>query len=337
MVIYTLRDRPSLPGKSFVIARTTVLRRSSRLALVLAALIVTAACGPPANPGSLAAAADLSGQTYVVGSKDFDEQLVLCEITVAALEEAGASVTDRCDLGSTDETRQALLDGDISMYWEYTGTAWASFMREPERIPDADVLAQVRQRDLADNDIVWLRPGGFNNTYAFAVAGGPAAALQLNTISDMLAYLRSDQPGTICVEPEYHSREDGLRGLQRLYEAEIPPDRVQVIGENLIYQSTADQVCLFGEVYSTDGRILQFGLKVLEDDRNYHVTYTPVPTLRRDAYDRAPEVARVLDPLSAALDYPTILELNSQVSAGYESPRDVARAWLATHGFISRA
>ncbi|MEV1291449.1 glycine betaine ABC transporter substrate-binding protein [Pseudonocardia sp. NPDC049635] len=320
-----------------MIAPTTVLRRSTGLALLLATLIVTAACGPPTAAGSLAAAADLSGQTYVVGSKDFDEQLVLCQITVAALEAAGASVTDRCNLGSTDETRQALLDGDISMYWEYTGTAWASFMRERERIPDADVLAQVRQRDLADNDIVWLRPAGFNNTYAFAVAGGPATALQLDTISDMLAYLRSDQPGTICVEPEYHSREDGLRGLQRLYEAEIPADRVQVIGEDLIYQSTADQVCLFGEVYSTDGRILHFGLKVLEDDRDYHVTYTAVPTLRREVYDRAPEVARVLDPLSAALDYPTILELNSQVSAGFESPQDVARDWLATHGFIGRA
>ncbi|WP_232021231.1 MULTISPECIES: glycine betaine ABC transporter substrate-binding protein [Pseudonocardia] len=320
-----------------MIARTTVLRRTCGLALSLAALIVTAACGPPPSPNWLAAAADLSDQTYVVGSKDFDEQVVLCQITVSALQEAGASVTDRCDLGSTDQTRRALLDGDISMYWEYTGTAWASFMREPEQIPDADVLGRVRQRDLDDNDIVWLRPAAFDNTYVIAIAGAPAAALQLNSISDMFAYLRSDQPGTICVEPEYRSSEGGLRGLQRHYEAEIPPNRVQVIEESLIYQSTADQVCLFGQVYSTDGRMLQFGLKVLQDDRNYHVAHTPVPNLRQDVYERAPEVAQVLDPLAAALDHLTILELNSQVSAGHESPRKVARRWLAGRGFISGA
>ncbi|WP_226359238.1 glycine betaine ABC transporter substrate-binding protein [Pseudonocardia sp. ICBG601] len=80
-----------------------------------------------------------------MGSKNFDEQQILCQISIAALESAGASVTDRCNIGGSDATRQALLSGDISTYWEYTGTAWASYLRETRTLPDDQVLAELRR------------------------------------------------------------------------------------------------------------------------------------------------------------------------------------------------
>lgn len=319
--------------------RRTPLRWAALLAAtaVLAAGCGLASSGPGAAPGSLAQQADLSGQSYVVGSKNFDEQQILCQITIAALQSTGASVTDRCNIGGSDVTRQALLSGDISVYWEYTGTAWASFLRDGRRLPDEQVLRELRDRDRAENGVVWLEPAGFENTYAFTVDGATSARLNLRTISDMAAYLRSGQPGTVCVETEYNSREDGLRGLQRAYEFTIPDDRVQVLDAGVIYQSTADGVCLFGEVGTTDGRIPGLGLQVLEDDQDYHVTYDAVPTIRQDVFDRDPEVGGVLDTLSGALDYPTMLTLNSKVSAQGQDPRDVARAWLAERGFIGGA
>ena len=197
-------------------------RRTGPLgAALLALLLLASGCtglatsGPGASAGSLAEHVDLSGRTYVVGSKNFDEQQVLCQISIAALESVGASVTDRCNVGGSDVTRQALLSGDISMYWEYTGTAWASFLSETRTLPDDEVLRELRERDLAENGVVWLDRAGFDNTYAFVVERGTAARLNLNTISDMAAYVRSGQPGTVCVETEYNSRADGLRGLQR--------------------------------------------------------------------------------------------------------------------------
>lgn len=312
-------------------------RRTALAATLLITALLTAACGfassgPGTAPGSLAQRADLSGQTYVVGSKDFDEQRLLCQVTIAALQSAGASVTDRCGIGGSDPTRRALLAGDISLYWEYTGTAWASFLRETRRLPDDRVLGELRRRDLAENGVVWLEPSRFENTYAFTVDGATAARLKLNTISDMAAYLRSGQPGTVCVETEYAARPDGLQGLQRAYGIAIPPDRVQVLDAGLIHQSTADGVCLFGEVGTSDGRIPGLGLRVLGDDRDYHVTYNAAPTVRKDVFDRDPEVARILDTLSASLDQPTILALNGKVSAQGQPPREVARGWLAERG-----
>ncbi len=312
------------------------------VALVAAAALV-AGCGvlssggPPAKAGSLAQQVTLEGQSYIVGGKLADEQLVLCQIAIAALESVNAQVTDRCNVGGTDTTRNALLGGDIDLYWEYTGTAWVTFLGQQ---PIQDGTAQyeaVKERDRTQNKIVWLQRTPFNNTYSFAVNKERAQQLGLRTLSDMATYIRSGQPGNICIEVEYQNRDDGFVGLQRSYGFQAPPDRTQVLQAGAIYQATADQKeCLFGEVYTTDGRIPQLGLTVLRDDTLYHPLYNAAPTMRTDVYDRDPNIATAFAPISAALTNEVMADLNRQRSAEGKSARRVARAWLAQQGFIAQ-
>lgn len=307
--------------------------------LAVAAVLVAGCSGAPrtaaqAAAGSLAASADLGGQTYVVGGGSSDQQRVLCESTVAALESAGAGVTDRCD-GTDRDAREALVSGEINVSWQDTGTVWAGPLRGgPERLTPDALYRAVADRDLAENGIVWLAGAGFSDTDAFTVAGTQAARLRLRTLSDMTGYLRSGQPATVCVDREYADGENGLRAVERTYGPTVPPDRLQVLDDGLVPQSTADGVCTFGEVSTTDGRIAGLGLTVLDDDRDAHVAATPAPTLRKDAYDRAPQVARVLDPISTALDPPTVVALSKRVSVDGVSPRDAAREWLSGRGYI---
>ncbi|MGH3753629.1 MAG: glycine betaine ABC transporter substrate-binding protein [Pseudonocardiaceae bacterium] len=311
------------------------------LAVLVAAAALVAGCGvlgsggPPAKAGSLAQQVTLAGQSYIVGGKLADEQLVLCQIAIAALESVNAAVTDRCNVGGTDATRNALLGGDIDLYWEYTGTAWVTFLGQT---PIQDSTAQyeaVKERDLTQKKIVWLQPTPFNNTYSFAVAKERAQQLGLSTLSDMATYIRSGQPGNVCIEVEYQNRDDGFVGMQRSYGFQAPPDRVQVLQAGAIYQATADQEeCLFGLVFTTDGRIPQLGLTVLQDDKLYHPLYNAAPTMRTDVYDRNPNIATVFAPISAALTNEVIADLNRQRSAEGKSARRVARTWLAQQGFI---
>jgi osmoprotectant transport system substrate-binding protein len=311
-------------------------------AVVVATVALVAGCGvlssggPPAKAGSLAQQVNLEGQSYIVGSKNFDEQVVLCQVAVAVLESVNAEVTDRCNLGGTDVTRNALIGGDIDLYWEYTGTAWVTFLGQQ---PIQDSTAQyeaVKERDLTQNKIVWLQPTPFNNTYAFAVKKERAQQLGLRTLSDMAAYIRSGKPGNMCIEPEYQNRDDGFPGLQRVYGFQVPPDRLQVLQTGAIYQATADQKeCLFGEVFTTDGRIPQLGLTVLQDDKLYHPLYNAAPTMRTDVYDRNPNIATVFAPISAALTNEVMADLNRQRSAEGKSARRIARAWLTQQGFIA--
>ncbi|WP_214367897.1 glycine betaine ABC transporter substrate-binding protein [Pseudonocardia sp. H11422] len=322
-------------------------RRNGRrvtAALAGAAVLALAGCGglsssgPAATGGGLAADVNLEGQSYSVGGKDFDEQLVLCQVAVAALESVNATVTDRCNTGGTEATRNALLAGDIDMYWEYNGTAWITFLKETQPIQDdAQQYEAVKQRDLAENNIEWIGRTPFSNTYAFAVNGQKAQELNLNTLSDMAAYVKSGRPGTMCIETEYNSRDDGLAGLQRTYDFQVPQDRLQIQQTGAIYQNTADGNCLFGLVFTTDGRIPQLGLTVLADDKNYHPKYNASATVRKEAFDRNPDIAKVFEPIAAALDEQTMADLNKQVSADGVAPRDVARQWLADKGFIGAA
>lgn len=319
--------------------RPTVVAVSVALVIAAAALAAVFVLDPGSGgAGSahppLSAATDLSGQSYVVGGKDIsEEQSILCEITAAALREARATVTRRCEIGGTDATRQALLDGGIDIYWEYTGTAWQVFLGQTAKIPDPGRLyEEVRQRDLRENDVVWTARADVDDTYAFATAGEAGAGI--TSLSAMAAHIRSGAPGDVCVEREYATRPDGLGNMARAYGVTIPPDRLRVLDGGDIYQATARGECLFGEVYSTDGRIPGLGLRVLADDKGFHTTYNPAPTLRRSTYERAPQVARVLDPVAGALDQPTMVALNGQVSGQGRDPRAVALDWLAAQGFV---
>lgn len=319
-------------GRSRRIAMTAL---AAVTALTLAGCGGLDASGPSASGGSLAQAGNLEGVNYIVGGKNFDEQLVLCEITVAALESVGGNVTPRCNLGGTDVARQALLSGDINTYWDYTGTAWASFFKETQRIPDDNELYRlVAERDLQENQLVWLDKANFNNTYAFAVNGEKAQQENLNTLSDMAAYINAGKPGKVCVETEYNSRDDGLRGLQQTYGFQVGGDRLDVLATGAIYQATRDGDCTFGLVFTTDGRIPGLGLKVLEDDKKYHVTYNAAPIVREETYNQNPAIRQVMAPIAAALDYQTMLSLNGKVSSEGQDARTVARDWLTEKGFI---
>jgi osmoprotectant transport system substrate-binding protein len=128
---------------------------------------------------------DLSGASLTVGSKEFTEQLILGNITKLALEEAGADVDDQIGLVGSTAVRDALRSGEIDLYWEYLGTGWVTYLENTEGIPDTqEQFEAVRDADAA-NDITWLEPAPFNNTYAIATTNETAEELGISSISDI--------------------------------------------------------------------------------------------------------------------------------------------------------
>jgi osmoprotectant transport system substrate-binding protein len=282
--------------------------------------------------------ASLDGATITVGSKDFDEQLVLGEISVALLEDAGVEVVNEVNLGGTDAARAALVNGDIDHYWEYTGTAWISFFGETEPIADrVEQYEAVRERDAEERGLYWLEPTPFNNTYGLAVSQEADAELGVDAISELGPLLESDPDlVTLCVESEFNVRDDGLPGMEAHYGFDIPDDNVTVLDTGVIYGATADRdPCNLGEVFTTDGRIAALDLKVLEDDEAFFPLYNVSPVFVEDVYaEYGQTLADLYAPVAAALDDDTMAALNARVSADGERPSDVAVDWLTENGFI---
>lgn len=314
--------------------KTTFLIGAGILALGLAG------CGDDAASGNATeTAGTLDGATITVGSKDFDEQLVLGNISRLALEQAGATVKDEINVGPTDVTRSALVNGDIDTYWEYNGTAWISFFKETEPIPDrVEQYEVVRDRDLEENKLHWLAPAQFNNTYALAFPSEAADDLGNPTTLSDLGTLISDNPdaATLCVESEFSARDDGLPGMEKTYGYTFPKDNVTVLDTAIVY-SAADKrdPCNIGEVFTSDGRVSALDLTVLEDDKGFFPLYNPSPVFTDSVFSEyGDELATIFDPISEALTQEEMTALNERVSVDLERPEDVASDWMSENGFI---
>jgi osmoprotectant transport system substrate-binding protein len=315
------------------------LRTAASIAATLSLLLSAAACGT--DSGGSSGTGPLSGTSLTVGSKDFDEQLVLGQISILALKNAGAKVKDQTNLGGTNVARAALTGGNIDMYWDYTGTAWISFFHKTTPITDRVQQWQaVHDLDLTTNKLVWMQPANFNNTYGIAYSTKMAGKLgSPKTLSDLGA-LAGQQPNqaTMCVESEFSTRDDGLPGMQKSYGFQAAKSNITVLDTGIVYTSIdKHDPCNFGEVFTTDGRIKALGLTVLADDKSFFPLYNAAPIFR-SAYYTAHEQALkdIFDPISQALTQETMTELNKQVSVEGMRPQQVAQQWLKSKGLISK-
>lgn len=304
---------------------------------VMALALGLAACGGGSSSGG--GEGPLKGASITVGSKDFDEQLVLGNITKLVLENAGADVTDQINLGGTDAARAALTSGKIDTYWEYNGTAWISFFKHTKPIPDrVKQYEAVRDQDLKENKLVWLAPAEFNNTYGLAFPSDAADKLGNPTKISDLGDLIANDPGnaSVCVESEFASRDDGLPGMEKAYGFKFPSNQITVLDTALVYTAAAKQdPCSFGEVFTSDGRISALDLTVLEDDKGFFPLYNPSPVFTKDVYDKyGDELDALFDPISAALTQDAINTMNEDVSVNLMQPDKVAEDWLKANNFI---
>jgi osmoprotectant transport system substrate-binding protein len=316
-----------------------------RLRTVLVIALLTALTGGcfgslstgSVESGSLAQVVSLKGATFTVGSKEFTEQIITCHITILALRSVGATVREKCVLQGTEIARAALIAGSIDMYWEYTGTAWINLLGRSERIKDATRLYNaVAQEDLARNRVRWLTPAPANDSYAIAMKHSTANRLDVETISDY-AWLVSANPSaaSMCVASEFAKRPDGLPGLEKEYGFAVPRGRLATVPEDDIYAAiNKGDLCNFGEVATTDGRIPEFDLTTLKDNKGFFPIYAPALTVREDVYKDHPGLAKIAKPIALALTDEELKRLNGEVDVKGKKPNRVAKDWLQAKGFI---
>ena len=312
---------------------------------VLATLAVLAAAGctledeptkAETGGGSIEKIDKLDGVTITVGSKEFDEQLVLGQIAILALQAAGADPVDQTNITGTDAVRRSLTTGQIDLYWEYTGTAWVSFLKQTERVTDPEQLFdKVKTLDAA-NDVTWWARSPGNDTYAIAANREAAEENGIETISDYAELANSNpQAASTCMGPEFNSRDDGMPGLSETYGFTLPEAQRHEVNDAVVYTEIGSgKTCDFGSVASTDGRIPAQDLVVLKDDKSFFPIYNPAITIRSELANEYPELEDVFTPIAEALDDETLLALNEQVSVDGAAPDKVAAEWLRDKGFI---
>jgi osmoprotectant transport system substrate-binding protein len=319
--------------------------RTVLITLTIAAVIMTAATGcfgsdnATVKPGSLADIAKLKDATFTVGSKEFTEQLISCHITSLALQSVGATVHERCGLQGSYLARAELNKGSIDMYWEYTGTAWITYNKHTEPIIDpAKLYDAVAKEDLEKNKIWWGAPAPANDSYAIAVKTSTAQELGVANISDYAKLVQTNPAkASMCVASEFNGRNDGLPGLQTAYGFTVPPTGLHVVAEVALYTNAAKgDPCIFSEVGTTNRRVKEYDLTILDDNKHFFPIYNPALTVREPVHKSYPDLAKISEPLAKALTNEELLQLNGQVDIKGDDPAKVAENWLQDKGFIGR-
>ncbi|MGM0983753.1 MAG: glycine betaine ABC transporter substrate-binding protein [Pseudomonadota bacterium] len=261
-----------------------------------------------------------------VGGKNFTEQQILSNMTTQYLEGLGYDVENRAGMGSA-VLRQAQENGQIDLYWEYTGTSLINYNDVTERLSPEDTYARVKELD-AEKGLVWLEPSDANNTYALAMREEDAEQRGIATLSDLAQAVNDGEDLTFALNAEFYAREDGWRPLQQAYDFRVDREDVKRMDSGLVYPALRDGDVEVGLVFATDGRIPAFDFRVLEDDQGYFPAYALTPVVRQETLEENPELAEQMNDLSALLDDATMAELNAQVDVERENIEDVAQSFL---------
>jgi osmoprotectant transport system permease protein len=249
-----------------------------------------------------------SAADVVIGSKKFTESYVLGEIAKRTLTEAGIPAEHRQGMGGTIILWEALRGGQIDAYSEYTGTIATEILKsDPNVSPD-----QIRD-SLEKLGVGMTAPLGFNNTYALVMRRGQTQRLGIRTISD----LQRQPELKFGLTHEFLERQDGWRPLRQRYG--LPQQNVVGIDHALGYSALANGSIAVKDAYSTDAKIEQNDLVVLEDDLHFFPKYEAVFLFRSST--RADAIA-ALRRLEGTLDETRMIRLNAEA----ERTKNYARA-----------
>ncbi len=295
------------------------IRRLSMVLIIAIVAVALAGCGGAAD------------NKIVVGSKNYTENMVLGSIIAQLIEEkTDLEVEYKENLGGTMVCYEALKNGQLDIYPEYTGTALTAQLKM-DVINDADKVYEIVKEEFSKQfGIKWMSPLGLNNTYAVALREDFAQENDIVTVSDLVPFAGDLVFGA---EHEFFDRQDGFDGMVEAYGLLFKGEPVKM-DIAMKYQAVGQNKIDVTDAFSTDGQLITFNLRVLEDDKKFFPPYFAAPIIREDTLEKHPELEDILNELGNKIDDQRMKEMNYSVESDGKSIGDVARDFLKTEGLI---
>ena len=290
------------------------LRRRARALLGAAGLVLIIV-------GALWPALARPHAAYVVGAKPFAEQYILAALIEQRLNAAGLSAARREGLGSS-VAFAALKAGEIDTYVEYTGTLWANEMHRTDIKPPDVMLAETKDWLQREHKITLLGALGFENAYALAMPKKRADALGIHTMADLA---RNAASLSIASDYEFFGRPE-WKALQSAYGLAFRQERT--MQPEFMYPAAAAGDVDVISAYTSDGRIAQYDLVVIADEKHAIPSYDAILLL---APKRANDAAlrEALAPLIGAIDVDNMRAANLRASRNdADAAPDAVARWL---------
>ena len=258
-----------------------------------------------------------------VGSKDFTENEIVAELYALALEDAGYKVERIMDISSS-VIHTSIVNDEIDLYPEYTGTGLISILKMDPLTDEQEVFDTVKNAYAGQYDLVWLDYAPANDGQGLFISKKASDEYGITTISELQEHAEKLR---FASQGEFDEREDGLPGLKKAY-GPFDWASSRVYDNGLKYQVVESDEADVSPAYTTEGRLSETDKFVLlEDDRHVWPPYNLAPVVRGEVLETNPEIEEILKTVNETLDTPTITALNAKVDVDKEEYEDVAEEY----------
>lgn len=269
-------------------------------------------------------------EIVIAGKLGSEPEILINMYKLLIEEETDHTVQLKPGLGKTSFVFAALKNGDIDLYPEFTGTAISEFLKDTAASTSREeVYKQAKEGMKKEFAMEMLQPMDYNNTYALAVPESFAKSHNLKTISDLKSVDSSLKAGFTL---EFSDREDGYKGIQKLYGLNLPS--LITMEPKLRYGAIKSGEINLVDAYSTDSELQRYKLVVLEDDKNLFPPYQGAPLLRAETAEKYPEIVEALNKLAGKITDDEMRKMNYQVNVEGKSAAETAREYLMEAGVL---
>ncbi|MDR2864160.1 MAG: hypothetical protein LBV68_00935 [Spirochaetaceae bacterium] len=290
------------------------LKTSMALA-VLAAFVLLTATGCTGKSAS-------KKDPVRIGSKNFTENLILAEIYALALEDSGIPVVRNFNLASS-VVHTALVNNEIDLYPEYTGTGLLSVLQHELVTDPQQVYAIVKDEYAKRFNLVWLDYAQANDGQGLVVTAKISNALGIKTISDLQ---KNSSSIRFASQGEFDQREDGIPALTAVY-GPFAFKSSKIYDNALKYQVLLQDEADAAPAYTTEGQLATGDFVLLDDDKHVWPPYNIAPVVRQNVLEKYPAIAEILNRVNSHISTAAITALNAQVDVDKKEYEDVAKTF----------
>ncbi len=303
--------------------------------VVLVALLVMTLVLPGCSTGQ--------AKSITIVAQDSAESYILTAMVGDLLKQGGYHVDELAGMKG-ENARNALVDGTIDAYVEYTGVAWLRYLHKVERLQDpATLFDKIRQEDLAANGIEWVDRMNVDSSSALVISKKDTSFY--GTSISTLARAQEESHAVAInfrIPSESFDVPDGFHNLEKWYQMTVPIERIEFpnsttgdIPDYLYLEEISITPCSVAMMSLTEPKIRKFGFVVLKDDKGFFPVCNPAFCIRKGVLAKYPEIPDVLKPLTETLTQQDMITLNYKVEIDGLAPREVAARYLKEKDLIN--
>ncbi|ETT31365.1 Proline/glycine betaine ABC transport system, periplasmic component [Paenibacillus sp. FSL R5-192] len=238
-----------------------------------------------------------------------------------ALESAGYQV-ERFPNIAGSIIHSSIVNNDIDMYPEYTGTGLLAVLKMDLMTDPDEVYTTVKEEYKKQFNISWLDYSKANDGAGLVIRTEVSQKLGIKTITDLQKHAGEIR---FASQGEVDQRADGIPALEKVY-GKFNWKSSKVYDNSLKYEVLRNNEADVAPAYTTEGQLVNKDeFTLLEDDKQVWPPYNLAPVIRDNVLSTDPGIAEVINKVSSVFDSDTVTALNAKVDVDKEEYEDVAK------------